>query len=153
MPKQTAAQRRAETAATFPREEGGGARMHSGYDLAREYARALRTVGVYISYRPQANGRAYHPAAWQIIRPGFSTDPDGHWRDDGHKTFTVYAPATAEKQAKLEEAKAWVGEKYGYREWERTNRIEYATGDWFPAPVIAWLEHAIADWKKTGETR
>ena len=74
--------------------------------------------GVYIAYRTQGLGRATTFAAWQVIHIGFKNDQDGHWRDDGRKTFMAYHPKE-EKAPKLQEALAWAQEHDGITEWER----------------------------------
>lgn len=144
MPRKTIAQKRAEVALAFPRIPGRGARMFNAHSLCREYAEATgNPVPVYVGYRTQESGRAYQSAAWQVHRPGYKTDPEGHWRDYGDKTFNVFAPMTVEKATKLEEAKAWASERYGVTAWARTDRIAGATDCWFPVEVVEWLESEI----------
>lgn len=70
---------------------------------------------VFVSYGP---GDKWFSPRWQVVRPGFKTDPDAHWKDNGHKTFYVWR--RDEKAAQLEAAKAWAGEKYGITEWARS---------------------------------
>ena len=74
---------------------------------------------VYVEYSPQDLGRIAHFAKWQVIRIGYKTDPDGHWSDNGHKTFTAYNPRE-EKEKQLQAALAWASERYGITEWERS---------------------------------
>lgn len=81
---------------------------------------------VFISYRPQDTGRAYQSAAWQVIRPGFKTDPEGHWRDYGHKTFMVHGREN--RQGQLDEAIKWAnGRYYGDIEWVKDPFGDYQT--------------------------
>jgi hypothetical protein len=111
--------------ATPPQPPGGDPHGHArrlrqpaqGPQLVqpRAYARDHGAPGVYIDYRPYQGGRASQSAAWQVVRPGFKTDPNGHWRDYGHKTFTVYV--TEEKEARLAEAIEWATKRYGITEW------------------------------------
>lgn len=79
---------------------------------------------VFISYSPQITGRAYQSARWQVISPGRKTDPDGHYRDNGHKTFSVNSFAGKGTHSKIKEqqrlaAIAWATEKYGIDDWVR----------------------------------
>ena len=90
---------------------------------------ASRGTKRYVSYRPAEYGRASNSAAWQVVHIGYLTDPKGHWRDNGHKTFTVYR--REEKEAKLKEAIAWASKRYGIKEWERD-----PWGDWHPAGTL-----------------
>jgi hypothetical protein len=89
----------------------------------------------------QETGRAYQPAAWQVIRPGFRTDPNGYWRDYGHKTFNVYG--REQKEAKRLEAIAWASERYDFdpEDWV-PSPFGRASG-WFPRPVLEAALDAI----------
>lgn len=77
---------------------------------------------VYISYSPAERGRAYKSACWQVHRfvngREVQTDPDGHWRDYGRKTFSAYR--REDKAPALERAQAWCAERYGITEWARS---------------------------------
>jgi hypothetical protein len=84
---------------------------------------------VYIDYTPANNGRGGRSARWQVTRPGFRTDPNGAWYNNGHKTFWVYS--RADKEPKLFEAKAWASERYGIKEWART-----PFGSWMDAEFV-----------------
>jgi hypothetical protein len=90
---------------------------------------------VYVTYRPQKTGRAYQSAAWQVVRPGYRTDPGGHWRDVGHKTFSVYR--RDQKAAQLDAAKAWADAQFGVTEWAKT-----PFGTWMDK---AFVERRLAD--------
>lgn len=81
---------------------------------------------VFISYRPQVNGRASQCAAWQVVHIGYQSDPNSHWRDCGHKTFALFC-VKAEKEPKLKDAMEFAKAKYGVAEWERG-----LSGDWYP---------------------
>ena len=82
-------------------------------------ARDLGGVGVYLSRRPAQRGRASLVAAWQVIRPGYKTDPDGYWRDAGHKTFNIwdYSTPTQARQAARQAAIDWANQRYGTSAW------------------------------------
>lgn len=87
---------------------------------------AERGTKVYVSYRPGDWGRGSQSPAWQVIKIGYQTDPKGHWRDNGHMTFSIWG--RAEKPVRLKEALAWARKKFGIKEWERD-----PWGDWHPA--------------------
>jgi hypothetical protein len=137
--------RQDEAQAAFPPTPEMGARMINDSSLVTEYARDTgKPVPPYIWYRRVLPGRGYQPAAWQVIRPGFRTDPDGYWRDHGHKTFTVYS--RDDRIAKGEEAKEWASKQYGIAEWKKTTRLQ-THGALFPAYVVDWIETKIKEHK------
>lgn len=105
--------------------------------LASEYARQRGGRGIYIDRRPAETGRASQSAAWQVIRPGFMTNSEGHWRDYGHKTFDVFR--RNQDDAALEQAKAWAAEEFGISEWERVVGLGRA---WFPKGDAAIIRRA-----------
>lgn len=72
---------------------------------------------VYVDYIPAITGRGYRSARWQVIGIRCKTDPDGHWQDYGHKTFTVHERAT--KPIREAEAKDWATRNYLIAEWKR----------------------------------
>jgi len=73
--------------------------------------------GVYVAYTPQITGRMSRSAKWQVIKPGFKTDPDGHWTHDGHKTFSV--SRREDKEGNRLAALAWASEQFSIKEWEK----------------------------------
>jgi hypothetical protein len=96
---------------------------------------------VAILYQPQEAGRFFSCATWVVIRPGFQTDPKSHWSNHGTKTFTVYVPKT-DKAPKLEEAKAWVLERYGVKDFVS---IPGMPGGKFPPEVATWLKKRLKE--------
>lgn len=102
---------------------------------------ADRGTRLYVSYRPGEWGRAYLTPAWQVIKIGWKTDPKGHWRDNGHKTFTIWG--RKEKDSKLKEALAWARAKFGIKEWERD-----PWGDWHPMGTLVMAK----EWKRPEES-
>lgn len=59
--------------------------------------------------------------AWQVITPGRSTNPDGHYRDDFNQTFEVVdVRSAASREAALSEALAWAEETYHVAPWVKT---------------------------------
>lgn len=111
--------------------------IHNGHN-ASTVARDHGGVGVYISYRPKKDGRAYQNAAWQVVRPGFKTDSDGFWRDHGHKTFNVFAPV--EKEPQRVAAEKWASNRYGVSEWVK---IPGLPGCLFPAQDAAIIKDLV----------
>jgi hypothetical protein len=100
---------------------------------------------VYIGYTPGDSGRGGRSANWQVIRPGYKTDPKGPWYNNGYKTFSVYG--RVDKEPKLNEAKQWVSERYGIKEWART-----PFGSWMDAEFVkARLDELLG--QRKGETK
>lgn len=105
-------------------------RIYNPYGVV-EYAAKLGVgPNIWINYRSATRGRGYHSAAWQVIRTGDKTDPNGPWYNNGHKTFNVYARKYRTPQ--LEAAKAWAAQQYGIAEWAT---IPGLPGAWFPKTV------------------
>jgi hypothetical protein len=109
--------------------------------LTKEGWRALRVFnsrglcvrggkGVFVAYVGPDCGRGGHGAYWQVIKPGFKTDPDGPWYCHGHKTFSLWK--REEKEAKRLEAIAWASFVFKVEgEWERD-----PWGDYHPAGTL-----------------
>ena len=78
---------------------------------------------VYIGYDP---GDRWQGARVQVVRPGFKTDsnPKAHWQDRGHKTFDLFGipgdTKAQQRDAAIEKAKEWAGQRYGITEWAKT---------------------------------
>lgn len=93
---------------------------------------------LYITYRTSDR---WTSSAWQVVRPGYQTDPDGHWKDYGHKTFIVNDRPGHDKQAALDEAVQWCEKRYGYNgEWDKVTGLP---GAWFPRFVADYLKSEI----------
>lgn len=88
-------------------------KLYNSHDLCS----LLPQPKVFISFRPQVNGRGYQCAAYQVVRIGYSTNAKGHWRDYGHKTFDIVFEMT--KDRALEAAIEWANARYGMRTWVR----------------------------------
>lgn len=56
---------------------------------------------------------------------GFSTNPQAHWTDHGHKTFNVIGRP---KQEMLRLAMVWAEQRYGIGEWIRDSFGDYQDG-------------------------
>lgn len=93
---------------------------------AHDFYRPLGPV-VFITYSAEQPGRGYEPAKFSISAFNASgqqvkTNPDGHWRDYGLKTFNLLGHRGTLKErraAALAEAQAWASAKYGVQEWKR----------------------------------
>lgn len=89
----------------------------------------------YLSYRPEDRGRGSQAWAWQVHRSGKHTDPGGHWRDYGAKTFTSWhddakgLQGAAAGKAVLQAALAWCTERYGVTAWARDPFGGYGPAD------------------------
>jgi hypothetical protein len=129
--------------AKITRERLRATRIFNDHDLAK-VIQALGGFGVFVGYRQQENGRIYTSAAWQVFRPGFQTDPKGHWRDYGAKTFLVGNPIREYKDPKRLEAIAWASKRYQLdpEDW-LPSPLGRASG-WFPGPDLRKALEAIA---------
>lgn len=82
------------------------------------------TGRVYIVYSPSTTGRLSRSARWIVCRPGYKTDPDAHFMDNGNKVFSVWGASGMSlkelRAQKLKEAQQWVEEMYGpVTEWKK----------------------------------
>lgn len=102
----------------------------SGRDLAL-WARKRGLLSVYLSVRPLS---PLTPAAWQVIRPGYQTDPSAPKRDRGHKTFTY--DSVDEKNRAETRARAWAANEYEIFDWRR---IQGFGTSLFPVSVVEEL--------------
>jgi len=82
---------------------------------------------VYVVFVAATKGRGSRGAYFSVVRPGFMTDPNAHWMDNGCKTFS----AAGRKAEALAEALAWAGERYKITDWAKT-----PFGSWMSADVI-----------------
>ncbi len=88
--------------------------------------------GVYIHHVAR-EGRTPFPSRWQVIRPGYKTDPNASWYDHGRKTFTHSGGDS--KKAAFAEAQAWAGNRYGIKNWKRNGVGDYINADASFAPI------------------
>lgn len=113
------------------------------HDLATAAA-TLGLVGVFVDYRPPEDGRITIAAAWQVIRPGFQTDPKAHWSDYGRKTFTIpWGQVREQKDSMRSEAIAWASQRYRLdpEDWLPS---PFGRGSgWFPGPVLRAVLEAV----------
>lgn len=113
-------------------------------------AQALGYTGsdVILSYRQPTGGRGSISAAWQVCRPGWKTNPKGHWQDYGHQTFHIHH-VREDKPVVLEKARAWAIERYGDQGWAK---LPGMTGsDLFPADLVAFWADQVAAAKRTSK--
>jgi hypothetical protein len=93
----------------------------------------LCTLGggdLFISYGTRVTGRGGSPPKWQVIGITKKTDPTAPWYDYGQKTWNIFD--YTKKATLLAEAKEWVAQTYGIKEWVRD-----VFGDWQAAEVYA----------------
>jgi len=102
-----------------------------------EAAKAAREAGkpdIAICFRGRNGHRDVTPSGWQVIRPGFKTDPDGAWYFQHNKTFS----GGRADDAVLQQAKDWATSKYKLTgEWVK---IPGFRGDWFPAESVSAIK-------------
>lgn len=84
--------------------------------------------GVYVHYRP-SSPQARIWSAWQVLRPGYRTDPsNASTVDYQQKTIGV----NGDRAERLEEAQAWAAGRYKVTEWAS---IPGLPGEYFPKAV------------------
>lgn len=94
-----------------------------------------------VYYMTQQPGRGYKSACWQVGQGSIPTDPDAHWRDNGHKTFDVRRKDKAEQ---LQAALAWASERFGVTAWKRD-----PFGTWMPAEFVDMRLAELRAWMKS----
>ena len=93
--------------------------LHQRHKIVNDYGLIGNQNKIpFITYRPMST-RPYYSAGWQVITPGFRSDPDGSYHDGFHKTFRV-ENANVQKKSKLAEAQAWASQNYGVNDWVKT---------------------------------
>lgn len=113
----------------------------NSHDLCRWATRnGYDKSAVFVAYRPQDK---WTLAGWQVIRPGYQTDPGGHWSNFGDKTFD--GTGSEVRDAAL----AWASERYGVTEWKGMTGLG---SDRFPADLVALAKAAIRDAKRSART-
>ena len=118
---------------------------------ASTFAKEGGGLGVYLSFRPVQRGRAYQSAAWRVVRPGSRTapSPDAHWRDLGHKTFTIYS--SPDREVAEQQAREWASKRYGVEEWVKVPGLP---GALYPAQDAQIIKDALkAARQEAKETR
>lgn len=99
-----------------------------------DYARQAGIASVFVAYYPSQAGLGRSRSAyWAVHGLGFDTDPDAHFTDHGSKTFTV--GRREDKQATLELALAWAGEKFAIPAWEKS-----PLGSWVALGSVAAMK-------------
>ena len=107
----------------WTKKELSAAGIHNGHEIA---ARGPEPQ-VFIDYTPE-QGRLGGGQVWRVYRVGYKTAPEEPWYNYGNKTFMVFRVTKGEA---LEAAKAWVAERYGIQEWERS-----PFGSWHPMGTL-----------------
>lgn len=102
--------------------------------------RAHRIVPM-ITYNAAQPGRGYKSACWQVSQGSVPTDPEAHWRDHGHKSFTVYG--RDQKAPQFEAAVRWSKEYFDVAEWKREPFGSYMPAEFVDArlaQLLAWIK-------------
>lgn len=110
-----------------------GMGLHTPDQIAL-WARKHGLLSVYLVAFPV---HGFFPSCWQVIRPGYRTDPNAVGWMQGRKTFTFLSNkdrAVAERNAR-----DWASAHFGVDEWVK---IEGMTSAVFPAPVGDALQAA-----------
>lgn len=88
----------------------------------------------YVDYRP-ASDHYRVSAAWQVSRPGYTTDndPEPYYRNHGRKTFKT--DGRADFEPKRLAAIEWASNRYGYQadDWVRS---PLGRNEWLPRSVF-----------------
>lgn len=97
---------------------------------------------IVLLYIPADNGRGGHSAYWLVSSPSHQTDPGGHWRDYGRKTFYLFGRGThAEVKAEaLAQAQAWAAERYGVTAW---SKVPGLPGALLPTEAAAVVQRLV----------
>lgn len=90
------------------------AKIFNSWELARLLPAAADQF--YISFQPNTYGRGGQSANFHVIHTRIKTDPQGHWMDNGHKSFLIF---TKDKEATRLEAIEWANQRFGARDWVR----------------------------------
>jgi hypothetical protein len=121
--------------------------VYNPHELVRLYAEETGKVGVYLA--PQVNdGQRMNmgqPDGVLVLRPGYQTDPGGHWSHHGTKVFDRYAYDYDMAKA-MEAAQAWTVEKYcvgpGF------GAIVGFGRDRFPEEIVTWAKQKFKQIQK-----
>lgn len=115
-------------------------RILNTQQLVREYAAATGRPGVYVSYQGRFNERSPIGPRWQVVRPGFKTDPAAGWYDYGCKSFpcTGYGRFAPERIAAI----GWASERYRYpiSDWADS---PLSAQESVPGAVVAWARQLV----------
>lgn len=126
----------------FAQARGSMNRLHT-LDRPAPQCRVYREHRIVprIYYIPAQTGRAYKSACWQVTQGSILTDPNGHWRNHGHKTFDVRG--RDEKGPQGIAAIAWASEHFGVPVdgWKRE-----PFGAWMPTEFVDRRLKQLKDW-------
>lgn len=86
-------------------------------DLAL-WARKRGVLSVYLAFTA---ARFPHPPAWQVIRPGYETDPLAEAWQQGRKTFCVYT--VGDRTAAEQNARLWASVHYAVDRWVKIDGL------------------------------
>lgn len=95
--------------------------IHNTWDFVGNY-------NVFISRYAATTGLGAKYGRWAVIRPGYKTDSNSGFNEDGCKTFVIRGREDVQKQ--LTAAMDWCTNRYGIDEW-----IKSPFGDWMSKKV------------------
>jgi hypothetical protein len=113
------------------------------HNLVSLYATETGNVGVFLHKSTNDGSRLMTgvPHGYQVIRPGFKTDPEGPWTNHGHKTFY----AGRDWGQAFQEAVAWATERFNLS-GEFVPITGFGTAR-FPVEVATWAKNKIKEVK------
>jgi hypothetical protein len=86
-------------------------------DLAL-WARQRGVLSVFLAYTPVQHP---YPAAWQVVRPGYDTDPLAEPWQQGRKTFCVYT--VNDRSSAEQAARVWASVTYAVDRWVKIDGL------------------------------
>jgi len=110
--------------------------VHNAYGLLKAARAAGVTPIVMVFYRA---ADTWNGAAWQVLVPGLSTNPNSHWSDHGNMTFMVFD--RCDKGARLAEAQAWAS--IHVADVSKWVKIPGLPGYSFPSEVAAFAKDLL----------
>lgn len=112
--------------------------VHNDYNLI-----GIQKHSPFVRYRPQQTGRVSLSAAWQVVVPGYKTDPKAHWQDHGNKTFIVHGQQA--KDETFAEARAWAEARFGPITWVKTPYGAWTSETWLRQRLTELLGEEVAE--------
>lgn len=106
-------------------------------ELVALWARKHGLLSVYIEAYPV---HGVFPACWQVVRPGYKTDPNAAGWMRGRKTFIFLSGK--DKLTSEQNARNWASAHFGVEDWVRIEGFANAV---FPASVGEALQIANKD--------
>jgi hypothetical protein len=111
-------------------------------DSLAKWAKSKGLLGVYIFFRARTT---YMSGAWQVVRPGYKTDPNTLATNLGRKTFKF--EGLREKHLAEQRAKDWADNEFGGGHSIGWWRIEHFGPNLFPESVARELNRFLPELK------